>query len=125
MKKILAIIQARMGSTRLPGKMLMPIIDDKGPLQLMLERVSGSEKISETIVATSVSQIDDQIAELCEGLQENCFRGSEEDVLDRFYSAAKEFGPADIIVRLTGDCPLHDYWVIDKVIAEFLKNPGT
>ena len=120
--KILAIIQARMGSTRLPGKMLLPIIDGKGALELMLERVSRSKTLDKIVIATTVSSGDDLIEDLCRRLGYACFRGSENDVLDRYYRAAKADGQAGVIVRLTGDCPLHDPAVIDKVVTEFFAS---
>ena len=116
---ILAIIQARMGSTRLPGKVLLPIIDGKGSLELMLERVSRSKTIDKIVVATTTNARDNPIEELCKRLSYACHRGSEDDVLDRYYEAAKAHGPADAIVRLTADCPLHDPEVIDAVVKEF------
>ncbi len=117
--RVLAIIQARMGSTRLPGKVLLPIIDNKSALQLMLERVVMSKKLNRIIVATTVSSEDNRLVELCERLNIACFRGSEQDVLDRYYQAAYAFGPAQAIIRLTGDCPLHDPAIIDEVIEQF------
>ncbi|MFA6292778.1 MAG: glycosyltransferase family protein [Victivallales bacterium] len=122
-KQVLAIIQARMGSSRLPGKMALPIIHGKGALEVMVERVRRSKRIDKLIVATTVHPSDEKLVEICGKINASCFRGSEEDVLDRFYqayaSAGKSFGA---IVRLTGDCPLHDPAVIDKVIAEFLNS---
>jgi spore coat polysaccharide biosynthesis protein SpsF (cytidylyltransferase family) len=119
--KVLAIIQARMGSSRLPGKMLMPIVNGKGPLELMAERVMKAENIGMLGIATTDSEKDDKLAELCDKLGLPVFRGSEEDVLDRFYKAALSFGDYKTVVRLTGDCPLHDPAVIDEVI-EFYNN---
>ena len=119
--KILAIIQARMGSSRLPGKMLMPIIDGKGALELMIERVKRACRIDHIMVATTVDKSDDDLAALCDRLNVACFRGSIEDVLDRFYQAACSIdNNFDGVVRLTGDCPLHDPEVIDTVIERYL-----
>ena len=114
------IIQARMGSNRLPGKMLMPIINKKGALELMIERVSKVQIDHQLIIATTDLQEDNAIEKLCDKLNVNCFRGDSDDVLSRFYNASKYFGKTDIIVRLTGDCPLHDPTVIEKVIHVFL-----
>jgi len=119
--KVLAIIQARMGSTRLPGKMLLPIVDNKGALELMLERVCRSVQLQEIVVATTTSPSDDKLVDLCKHLDYKYFRGDENDVLERYYQAALAFGPAEVIVRLTGDCPLHDPDVIDLVVGEYLK----
>ena len=118
---VLAIIQARLDSTRLPGKMLLPIVDNKGALELMLERVRLAKKLQRIIVATTTSPSDDKLANLCKHLGCEYFRGDENDVLERYYQAALAFGPTEIIVRLTGDCPLHDPDVIDLVVKEYLK----
>jgi len=118
---VLAIIQARLDSTRLPGKMLLPIVDNKGALELMLERVRLAKKLQRIIVATTTSPSDDKLANLCKHLSCEYFRGDENDVLERYYQAALAFGPTETIVRLTGDCPLHDPDVIDLVVKEYLK----
>ena len=115
----IAIVQARMGSTRLPGKILLPIVQGKGALELMLERVSKAKSLSKIVVATTNSPEDDQLVDLCDRLRFSSFRGEEEDVLDRYFMTASHFGPRSSIVRLTGDCPLHDSEVIDKVVEEF------
>jgi spore coat polysaccharide biosynthesis protein SpsF len=120
-RQAVAIIQARMGSTRLPGKMLLPIIDNKGALELMLERVRRTRQLEKIVVATTTSPNDDRIADLCKRLGYDCFRGSEVDVLARYYRTALAFGSPEVIVRLTGDCPLHDPDIIDIVVKEYLK----
>ena len=120
--KILVIIQARMGSTRLPGKMLLPIVDNKGALELMLERVCQAKTLQKIVVATTTSPSDDRLVDLCKRLDYEYFRGDEDDVLERYYQAALAFGPTEVIVRLTGDCPLHDPTVIDKVVSCFLDS---
>lgn len=119
---VLAIIQARIGSTRLPGKALIPIVNGKGALELMLERVSKADSLDKIIVATTIAKDNDRLVELCKNLGFEVFRGSEDDVLDRYYQAANSFGKPDVIVRLTGDCPLHDPAVIDKVVGFFLDS---
>ncbi len=119
--RILAVIQARMGSARLPGKMLRPIVAGKGALELMLERVRTAETLDRVVVATTTATADDPLVELCARLGTDCFRGSEADVLDRYYEAARVYGPVDAVVRLTGDCPLHDHTVIDTVVRCFLS----
>lgn len=121
-KQVLAIIQARIGSTRLPGKMLLPIVDNKGALELMLERVRRARQLQKIVVATTTSPSDDRLVELCKNLGFEVFRGSKDDVLDRYYQAANSFGKPDVIVRLTGDCPLHDPAVIHKVVRFFLDS---
>jgi spore coat polysaccharide biosynthesis protein SpsF (cytidylyltransferase family) len=115
--KTVAIIQARMGSTRLPGKILKPILGEP-MLARMLERVKRAKKLDAVIVATGDKPEDDATAELAEKCGVQVFRGDERDVLDRFYKAAKEAG-ADTVVRLTGDCALHDPAVIDEVVEHF------
>ena len=112
--RVLAILQARMGSTRLPGKVLRPIMG-KPMLLRMIERVRASQEVDHLVVATTVSPSDDVIEEFCRKHSIRCFRGSENDVLDRFFQAARKFG-GQSIVRITGDCPLMDPEVLDKVI---------
>ncbi|MBM7557453.1 cytidylyltransferase domain-containing protein [Halanaerobacter jeridensis] len=119
--KIVCIIQARMGSTRLPGKVLKEI-KGKPMIQYTLENLVHSKYIDQIVLATSVLDQDDAIEEFATEFGINLFRGSEEDVLSRYYHAAKEYD-ADIIVRVTGDCPLIDYQITDKVIETFLDNP--
>ena len=114
-----AIIQARMGSTRLPGKS-MKLLLGKPVLWHVVNRASKAELIDGVIVATTVNSEDDIIAEFCENNDISVFRGSENDVLDRYYQCAKEYGIKDI-VRITADCPLHDPTVIDLIIGEYLK----
>jgi spore coat polysaccharide biosynthesis protein SpsF len=111
---ILAIMQARMSSSRLPGKVLRPILGVPMLLR-QIERISRSAKIDNLVVATSVAPSDNEIEQLCRSNGVECFRGSLDDVLDRFYQAAIQF-PAEHIVRLTADCPLADPALIDRVI---------
>ena len=115
--KIFAIIQARMGSTRLPGKVMADIAGEP-MLQRVMQRVGHATKLDGIIVATSSNPEDDPVAELCGKLTINCVRGSESDVLDRYYQAAKQH-QLNCIVRLTADCPLADSHVIDRVIAAY------
>ncbi len=114
-----AILQARMGSTRLPGKMLLPIHDGRGALELMLERVRRARALTRVVVATTTLAEDDPLQGLCQRLGVDCFRGDPADVLDRYYRCAVAFDARDTLVRLTGDCPLHDPEVIDRVVAFF------
>lgn len=118
---ITGIIQARMGSTRLPGKVNMPLLG-KPMLLRELERVTKAKEVDMWMLATSTNTEDDIVEGIAKSAGLKCFRGSEKDVLDRYYGAAKEAG-ADIIVRITGDCPLHDPEVIDEVVARF-QNGG-
>jgi spore coat polysaccharide biosynthesis protein SpsF (cytidylyltransferase family) len=118
---ILGIIQARMGSTRLPGK-VMKVVEGKPLLQHMVERVTQSKKVDTFVIATTVSPEDDRIQALCNQLHIPCFKGSVNDVLDRYYQCARTFKPVPrYIVRLTADCPLHDPKVIDFVVQRFLE----
>jgi spore coat polysaccharide biosynthesis protein SpsF (cytidylyltransferase family) len=119
MKRPLIILQARMSSTRLPGKSLLPLFEQKSTLELMLERVTAASTAGPMVVATTVDPSDAPIAELCDTLGVRCFRGSLNDVLDRYYRCAEAYGPPDAIVRLTADCPLHDAAVIDSVVDAF------
>jgi len=118
--RITAIIQARMGSTRLPNK-VMKKAANKPLIQHLIERLSNSSLIEEIVLATTQRPIDDALAEFIQGLGYKVFRGSENDVLDRYYQAAKEI-KTDVVVRITGDCPLIDYQVTDTVIQCFLEN---
>jgi glutamate-1-semialdehyde aminotransferase/spore coat polysaccharide biosynthesis protein SpsF (cytidylyltransferase family) len=114
---IVAILQARMGSSRLPGKTLADLAGRPLLLQVV-ERVQSARRVDKVVVATTDQSSDDPIATLCqrEGIQ--YFRGSEDDVLDRFYRTAQA-SAADTVVRITADCPLIDPAVIDKVVARF------
>ncbi|MBN1824457.1 MAG: glycosyltransferase family protein [Endomicrobiales bacterium] len=112
--KITAIIQARMGASRLPGKVLMDMVG-KTVLERVIERVKLSKMVNEVVVATTVNEKDRKIIALCGKIGVPCFPGSEDDVLDRFYQAAKSYGP-DHIVRITSDCPLMDSHIIDDVV---------
>ncbi len=111
---ILAILQARMSSSRLPGKVLKTIVG-KPVLALQLERLSRCKQIDKLIVATSIEASDEPIEKLCSKLKIECFRGDLADVLDRFYQLSNH-QKAKHIVRLTGDCPLVDPRLVDQVI---------
>jgi spore coat polysaccharide biosynthesis protein SpsF len=116
---ILGVIQARVSSTRLPGKALLPILG-RPMLERQIERVRRAERLDGLVVATSIDRSDDPIADLCDSLGVSVHRGSLEDVLDRFRGAAAG-ASADHVVRLTGDCPLADPDVIDEVVALHLS----
>ncbi len=118
---VLAILQARMSSSRLPGKVLKKILG-KPMLQHQLERLFKSQAIEKLVVATSTGKEDDPIEILCLKMGIDCFRGDLEDVLDRFYKAAKPYTPENV-VRLTGDCPLCDPEKIDELIEFFMAEP--
>jgi len=112
-----AIIQARMGSSRLPGKVLRDVCG-KPMLAHIVERVSSSRGINRVVVATSDKSADRAIQAFCAEKQFDCFRGDEQDVLDRFYQAAKYFN-AERVVRITADCPLADPMIIGNLINYF------
>lgn len=119
--KICATIEARMTSSRLPGKVLLPLAG-KPSLQRIVERVGRSRYVDEVVVATTVNAQDDEIAVLCGRIGCGCYRGSEEDVLLRVLEAAKSV-QADLIVEITGDCPVIDWRHIDSLIEKFMEQP--
>ena len=115
---IAAIIQARMGSTRLPGKVLKDLAG-RTVLARVVSRVQRSRLIHKVIVATSTESADSRIVEECHRIDVEVFRGDHEDVLDRYYRAAQA-AKAEAIVRITADCPLIDPIISDMTIGEFL-----
>lgn len=117
--KIVAMIQARTSSTRLPGKVLREI-EDKTMLARVVERVQRAKKIDELLVATTDRAADDAILEECKRLAVKVSRGDQDDVLDRYYRAA-QLAKAEVIVRITSDCPLIDPAVIDKTVDAFVE----
>ena len=116
--KIVASIEVRMTSSRLPGKVLMPILN-KPVLELLIERVKKANYITDIIVATTTNKDDDPVEELCKKLGIQVFRGSEPDVLGRVHDA-HFFINSDIVVELTGDNPLIDPALIDLCVLKFL-----
>ena len=116
--RTLAIVQARMGSTRLPNKVMLPI-NGVPLIELLLHRLALAKRIDHIIVATSNSHGDKPLAAYVCGLGYEVFEGSENDVLERFYQAAKAHEP-EIVVRITGDCPLVDPELVDAMIAFFV-----
>jgi spore coat polysaccharide biosynthesis protein SpsF len=118
--KTAIIVQARMTSTRLPGKVLKEVLG-KPLLEYQIERLKRVQLANHLIIATTTNKTDDPIVNLCDRLSTHYFRGSEEDVLSRYYYAAKE-SKADTVVRVTSDCPLIDPAVIDRVIEFYLTN---
>ncbi len=115
---ILAILQARFSSSRLPGKVLKPLLGVPMLLR-QIERLQRAKKIDQLLVVTSTEPSDDSIEKLCADNDIACFRGNLNDVLDRFYQAARPLQP-DHIVRLTADCPLTDPALIDDVIEFYI-----
>jgi spore coat polysaccharide biosynthesis protein SpsF len=118
--KIVMIVQARMTSTRLPGKVLKQVLD-KPLLEYQIERLRQVQLVDEIVVATTTNQADDPIIDLCQHLSIPYFRGSEFDVLGRYYEAAITH-QAETIIRVTADCPVIDPEVIDRVIQFYVQN---
>lgn len=118
--KVVAIIQARMGSTRLSGK-VMKNIKGKTVLEHVIERVKQAKLIDEIVIATTVDSRDEIIYNEALRCGVKAYRGSEEDVLSRYYYTAKENG-ADAIIRITSDCPLIDPMIVDKIVSYYLKS---
>ncbi len=118
---VVAIIQARMGSTRLPGKVLMDL-DGETALGRVVRRLRRSTRIQQIMIATTTKPEDDAIISACRQLGCPAFRGSSEDVLDRYYQASRMIG-CEVIVRVTADCPLIDPDLVDRSI-DLLGNEG-
>ena len=118
--KTAAIIEARMTSSRLPGKVLLPVLG-RPLLDHLIERLKRARTLDTIIVATTTKATDDPIEALALDLGCGCFRGSEEDVLERVLCAAQRFG-VDVVVEITGDCPLMDPAIIDVLVETFRLN---
>ncbi|MDB2449686.1 aminotransferase class III-fold pyridoxal phosphate-dependent enzyme [Pseudomonadales bacterium] len=117
--KIVAIVQARMGSKRLPGK-VMKLINGRPLIELLLTRLRLSKRIDEIVIATSDQQVDSELLSFCYSMGCTTYSGSETDVLNRYYEAAV-ISSADTVVRVTGDCPLIDCRIVDDVIDLFIQ----
>ncbi|MGE6257350.1 cytidylyltransferase domain-containing protein [Heyndrickxia sporothermodurans] len=117
--KTIVIIQARMGSSRLPGKILMSL-EKQDVLTYVVKRCKKINNIEDVIVATSTLPQDDQVEEWCKNHGVTCFRGSEDDVLDRYVQCAKHYNP-DYVMRVTSDCPFVDYEMASDIV-KFMKN---
>ena len=120
MRKVIAIIQAHMSSSRLPGKIMKPFCGEPA-LYRLIERIRQSELLSDFVIATSTLPCDDIIVEKCDEWGVHTFRGSDSDVLARYWGAAQKY-PADAYVRITSDCPCFDARWADKTIQYFLDN---
>jgi spore coat polysaccharide biosynthesis protein SpsF len=118
--KTVIIVQARMGSTRLPGKILKTVLD-RPLLSYQIERLRRVTLADQLLIATTLQAADQVIVRLCQQEGVDTFRGSEEDVLNRYYLAARE-AKATTVVRVTSDCPLIEPAVIDRAIATLLEN---
>jgi len=117
---IVASIEARMTSTRLPGKVLMTILD-KPILEYIIERLQCSKYITDIVVATTTNEQDNAIQSLCNQLHIKCYRGNEDDVLGRLVDA-HQYMNTNIIVEITGDSPVIDPAIVDRTISEYLNN---
>jgi spore coat polysaccharide biosynthesis protein SpsF len=120
--KVIAILQARMGSTRLPGKVLLPF-GESNILDYAVSRCKATRGIDQVIVATSLREEDSQIVDWCNKNEVDVFQGSEEDVLSRYYECAKQYN-ANYIVRALGDCPFFHYELADTVIDKITREQG-
>lgn len=114
--KVVIITQARSGSTRLPNKVLKKI-EGRSLLQIHIERIKQAKNVDEIFIATTVNKADDAIENLAKKCKVNFYRGSENDVLDRFYQTVKSIKP-EFVVRLTSDCPLIDPNLIDEIVIQ-------
>jgi spore coat polysaccharide biosynthesis protein SpsF len=122
MSKIVTLVQARTSSTRLPGKILLPLSGE--PLLIrMIERVQTSKLAGQIVVVTTEDDSDNPIVDLCNENQTEVFRGDMNNLLDRHYQAAKALN-ADIVLKIPSDCPLIDPEIIDFVISHYLENEG-
>jgi spore coat polysaccharide biosynthesis protein SpsF len=117
--KVIAIIQARMGSTRLPGKVLADI-HGHAMLFHVVRRTESAKTLDRIVIATTTDPADDAIVAWCGEHKVNCFRGNEMDVLDRYYQAACQ-NNAEAVVRITSDCPMIDPQIVDKTVSAFLS----
>jgi spore coat polysaccharide biosynthesis protein SpsF len=118
--KTCAIIEARMTSRRLPGKILLPVFG-RPLLELLIERLKRAQSLEGIIVATTSNPTDDIVEQLTKRIGVGCFRGSEEDVLSRVLGAAEKYH-VDVIVEITGDCPLIDPEIVEKLIGIYHTN---
>lgn len=120
--RVVVTIECRMGSSRLPGKVMMEAVNGISFLELIAKRVSKSSLVDEVVLATTKNGTDDVICELAKKLDIGCFRGSENDVLGRVLGAARAYN-AEVIVELHGDCPFVDPDIISQVVGLYLSNP--
>ena len=117
--KVVAVVQARLGSTRLPNK-VMATIGDVTLIGFLLRRLSKSQLIDEIILATSTNPVNDPLSQHVSDLGYSVVRGSEDDVLDRYLLASNSTS-ADVVIRITGDCPLVDPELVDQMLTQFFK----
>ena len=117
--RVVAVIQARMASSRLPGKVMKPI-NGKPMLEWVVQQARAASRLDLVVVATTTDPSDDELAAWCAAAGIPCYRGHPYDVLDRYYKAAFAYR-ADVVVRLTADCPFLDPALVDELVARFLK----
>ena len=118
--RTLIIVQARMGSSRLPGKVLKEVCG-KTLLEHLIVRLRRVKQVDNIVIATTIKEQDSQIVDLCIKLNTSFYRGPEDDVLSRYYEAALNY-EADLVVRVTSDCPLIDPSIIDSVVSFYINN---
>jgi len=118
--RVVAIVQARMGSTRFPGKVVAPLAG-KTLIEILIDRVRKAQRLDHVVVATTNNKSDDPLVSLLKSKSIPFFRGSQNDVLGRYLEAAKK-NKADVVVRITGDCPLVDAALVDSVVEAFQKS---
>ncbi len=119
MTRVAAIVQARMGSSRLPGKVMRDLAGEP-MLVRQMKRLYRAKLLDDIVIATTTDPSDEEIVTVCNTHGWNYFRGNDRDVLDRYYKAARSFS-ADIVVRITSDCPLIEPVIVDQVIDVFLN----
>jgi len=119
---LIAIIQARMGSKRFPGKVMKDILG-KPMLYYVIQRVKGSKQIDDVVLATSTQKQDERLIDFADSLGIRIFAGSEQDVLERFVRVIERLN-TEVIVRITADCPLIELKIIDQVIKVYRENPS-
>ena len=119
-RRVVAIIQARMGSTRLPGK-IIERVGDQSLIEILVNRLKKSKNLDDIVIATTDNKDDDVVEKLCNKKGINYYRGSEEDVLGRYVEASKLYN-ADVVVRITGDNPLTDVDLVDKLVEAHIQN---
>ena len=120
MTRIVTVVQARNASTRLPGKIFLPLMG-KPLLIRMVERVQAAKMAGDVVVATTTDSIDNKTYDLCRDNNIPCYRGHPEDLLDRHFQCAKSYG-ADAVLKIPSDCPLIDPAIVDRVIEKYLCN---
>jgi spore coat polysaccharide biosynthesis protein SpsF len=120
MMKVVAIVQAHMSSSRLPGKVAKKILG-KTMLEHLIDRLNLAKLVDELVIATTFAQVDEKIVEISDSLGVSCFRGSEENVLERLFLAGRWAG-SDVVIRVTSDNPLTDPFTIDRMIEAHFRN---